>query len=223
MTFTPGLGIDRLSVISWLTFLSLHDLRTWRVPAWSTWPLIALNCLALAVVGHWPPLALFVCLFLADTTVADVKGILRKEPVPEDGDRWLLPTWVTAILMVLILSVALHLGEASLVAAGMMALARTMWRVGRLAGGDAALLIALATLFPTPRFLALLAVTVAVLTVPALAWKYRRDLALALRTFVGAGIRPALDLLRTAVREKAQPAPAAYIFAAAGVVAALVA
>ena len=94
-----------------------------------------------------------------------------------------------------------------------------LWRLGRLPGGDAALLIALLALFPSLRFLILASLVVAAVVFPRLAWRYRHDLAAAARSVFVVGPWAALSIFKEAARAKSKPEPVAYLFSLAGIAA----
>ena len=94
-----------------------------------------------------------------------------------------------------------------------------LWRLDRLPGGDAALLIALLALFPSLRFLVLACLVVAAVVLPRLAWRYRHDMVAAARAGLTAGPWAALTVFRAAAQAKSKPEPVAYLFALAGIAA----
>lgn len=208
-------------LVAWLVYVAVYDWRTWTVPWWTTWPVIIAACLGHLAQGAWPPLALFALCFLWDTTVGDVKRLLRR-PVgdPERDDRrWLVPDVVAFALTLVLLAVARDQGETAFFFTAGFALVHLLWRLNRLPGGDAALLIALLGLFPSLRFLVLAALVVAAVVLPQLAWRYRRDLVAAVRTGLSTGPWAALTSFRTAAQSKSRPEPVAYLFSLAGIAA----
>jgi hypothetical protein len=123
------------------------------------------------------------------------------------------------VLTVALLAVARGQGAAAFFFTTGFVLVHLLWRLGRLPGGDAALLIALLGLFPSLRFLILVSLVVAAVVLPRLAWRYRHDLTAAARLgFVG-GPWAALSILRAAARTRSKPEPVAYLFALAGIAA----
>ena len=112
---------------------------------------------------------------------------------------------VAFALTVALLAVARGQGEAAFIFTAGLALVHVLWRLGRLPGGDAALLIALLGLFPSLRFLVLAAAVVAAVVLPRLAWRYRHDLVEAARTGVAAG--PWAALTSSARRCRPRPNP----------------
>jgi hypothetical protein len=213
--------VFRLLLVAWLVYIAVYDWRTWTVPGWTTWPVIAAACLGHAGRGAWAPVVLLTLYFLWDTTVGDVKRLLRKHLNDAEGDdrRWLIPDVVAFALTVALLAVARGQGEAAFFFTAGFALMHLLWRLGRLPGGDAALLIALLALFPSWRFLVLASIVVAALVLPRLAWRYRQDMVEAARTGLAVGPWAALAVLRAAAQTKSQPEPVAYLFSLAGIAA----
>jgi len=208
-------------VVAWLVYVAIYDWRTWTVPWWTTWPVIGAACLGHISQGAWVPLALFALCFLWDTTVGDLRRLLRR-PVsdPErDDQRWLVPDVIAYGLTIALLAVARGQGETAFFFTAGFALVYLLWRLGRLPGGDAALLIALLALFPSLRFMLLAALVVTLVVLPRLAWRYRQDLVLAARHSYVAGPWAALGVMRHAGQAKAQPEPVAWLFALAGLAA----
>jgi hypothetical protein len=213
--------VFRLLVSVWLVHIAIYDWRTWTVPWWATWPVILAACAGHILRGAWAPLALFVLCFLWDTTVGDLKRLLRWRFIDtaRDDRRWLVPDVAAYGLTIALLAVARGQGAAAFFFTAGFALVHLLWRLGRLPGGDAALLIALLALFPSLRFLILASLVVAAAVLPRLAWRYRHDLAAAARLgFVG-GPWAALSILRAAARTRSKPEPVAYLFALAGIAA----
>jgi hypothetical protein len=86
-------AVFRLLPAAWLVYVAVYDWRTWTVPWWTTWPVIVAACLGHAICGAWVPIVLLALYYLWDTTVGDLKRLLRR-PVsdPERDDRrWLVP------------------------------------------------------------------------------------------------------------------------------------
>jgi hypothetical protein len=213
--------VFRLLVSAWLVYIAIYDWRTWTVPWWTTWPVILAACAGHVSQGPWAPLALFVLCFLWDTTVSDLKRLLhwRFIDTARDDRRWLVPDVVAYGLIIALLAVARGQGEAAFFFAVGFALIHLLWRLGRLPGGDAALLIALLGLFPGLRFPVLASLVVAMVVLPRLAWRYRHDLAAAARLGFVAGPWAALSILREAARTRSRPEPVAYLFSLAGIAA----
>lgn len=208
------------AIIAWLIFVSVYDLATWEVPAWATWSVILATCVYRGYQGAWAPLILFLLYFVWDTTWADLKRPWV-EPEPGDEERWLLPSPVPEIATLVLVGVAAWQGPKSLIFTLLMALAHQMWRMKRLAGGDAALLIALAGVFPRGELVISLIFSIIVWTFPRLLARYWRDLLTAARMLVVAGPPAAMNVMLDAVQQKAQPSPIAYIFGTAGIMTAL--
>jgi hypothetical protein len=211
----------RLILAAWLAYVAVYDWRTWTVPWWTTWPVILAACLAHAGRGAWAPLALFALCFIWDTTVGDLKRLLgwRFIDTARDDARWLIPDVLALALTIALLAVARGQGEAAFFFTAGFALVHLLWRLGRLPGGDAALLIALLGLFPSLRFMLLAAVVVAAVVVPRLAWRYRQDVVEAARTGLTARPWAALTMLRAAAQTKSKPEPVAWLFSLAGIAA----
>ena len=142
----------RLILAAWLVYVAVYDWRTWTVPWWTTWPVILAACLGHAGRGAWAPLALFALCFIWDTTVGDVKRLLRWRTinVAWDDDHWLVPDAAAFAPTALLLAVARGQGKAAFTFTLGFALVHVLWRLGRLPGGDAALLIALLGAVPQP-------------------------------------------------------------------------
>jgi len=214
-------AVFRGLLVAWLVYVAVYDWRTWTVPWWTTWPVIIAACLGHISQGAWAPLALFALCFLWDTTAGDFRRLLRR-PVsdPERDDRrWLVPDAVAYGLTLALLAVARGQGEAAFFFTAGFALVHLLWRLSRLPGGDAALLIALLALFPSLRFLVLASLVVAAAVLPRLAWRYRHDLVAAARSGFVAGPWAALSILKEAARVKSKPEPVAYLFSLAGIAA----
>jgi len=214
-------AVFRGLLVAWLVYVAVYDWRTWTVPWWTTWPVIIAACLGHISQGAWAPLALFALCFLWDTTVNDFRRLLRR-PVsdPErDDQRWLVPDGVAYGLNIGLLAVTRGQGEAAFFFTAGFALVHLLWRLGRLPGGDAALLIALLALFPSLRFLILASLVVAAIVLPRLAWRYRHDLGAAVRTGLSNGPWAALTVFRAAAQDKSRPEPVAYLFSLAGIAA----
>jgi hypothetical protein len=214
-------AVFRGLLAAWLVYVAVYDWRTWTVPWWATWPVIVAACLGHAVVGAWVPVVLLVLYYLWDTTVGDLKRLLRRPLAdPERDDRrWLVPDVVAYGLTIALLAVARGQGEAAFFFTAGFALVHLLWRLGWLPGVDAALLIALLGLFPSLRFLVLASLVVAAAVLPRLIWRYRHDLAAAARTGLTAGPWAALTVLRAAAQSKSKPEPVAYLFSLAGIAA----
>jgi len=208
-------------LVAWLAYVAVYDWRTWTVPWWTTWPVVVAACLGHAGLGAWVPLALLILYYLWDTTVGDLKRLLRWRfsDTERDDRRWLAPNVVAFALTIVLLAVARDQGEAAFFFTAGFALVHLLWRLGRLPGGDAALLIALLALFPSLRFLVLASLVVAAVVFPRLAWRYRHDLVAAAHTGLTAGPWAALTTLRTAAQSKSKPEPVAYLFSLAGIAA----
>lgn len=212
--------VFRLLLAAWLVYIAVYDWRTWTVPWWTTWPVIGAACLGHAGRGAWAPLTLFALILLWDTTVGDVRRLLRRSSLEQHReDRWLVPDVVAYGLTIVLLAVARGQGEAAFCFTASFALVHLLWRLDRLPGGDAALLIALLALFPSLRFLVLAALVVAAAVLPRLAWRYRHDLGAAVRTGLSNGLWAALISFRAAAQGKSQPEPVAYLFSLAGIAA----
>ena len=217
----PLPAVFRLLPAAWLVYVAVYDWRTWTVPWWTTWPVIVAACLGHALRGAWVPIVLLALYYLWDTTVGDLKRLLRR-PLsdPERHDRrWLIPDVVAYGLTIVLLAIARGQGEAAFFFTAGFALVHLLWRLGRLPGGDAALLIALLGLFPSLRFLVLASLVVAAVVLPRLAWRYRHDLVAAGRTGLTAGPWAALTSFRAAAQDKSRPEPVAYLFSLAGIAA----
>jgi len=214
-------AVFRGLLVAWLVYVAVYDWRTWTVPWWTTWPVIIAACLGHIPQGAWTPLALFVLCFLWDTMVGDLKRLLRRPfDDPERADRrWLVPDAVAYGLTIVLLAVARGQGEAAFFFTAGFALVHLLWRLGRLPGGDAALLIALLALFPSLRFMVLASLVVAGVVLPQLAWRYRHDLVAAARIGLRSGPWAALTSFRAAAQDKSRPEPVAYLFSLAGIVA----
>lgn len=213
--------VFRLLLAAWLIYIAIYDWRTWTVPWWTTWPVIVAACLGHVSQGAWAPLALFALCFLWDTTVGDLKRLLhwRFIDIERDDRRWLIPDVAAFALTVALLAGARGQGEATFFFTAGFALVHLLWRLGRLPGGDAALLIALLGLFTDLRFLVLASLVVAMVVLPRLAWRYRHDLVAAARSGFVAGPWEALVILRAAAQSKSRPEPVAYLFSLAGIAA----
>jgi len=212
--------VFRLLVAGWLVYVAVYDWRTWTVPWWTTWPVILAACVGQAGRGAWAPLALFGLCFLWDTTVGDLRRLLGCRYLDrQDDTRWLVPDPAACALTLVLLVMARGQGEPAFTLTLGLALVHLLWRLGRLPGGDAALLMALLGLFPTPRFLPLAALVVVLAVLPRLAWRYRTDLAAAAHDGWVAGPWAALATLRVAAQAKAKPEPVAYLFTLAGLAA----
>jgi hypothetical protein len=214
-------AVFRLLPAAWLVYVAVYDWHTWTVPWWTTWPVIVAACLGHAILGAWVPVALLILYYLWDTTVGDLKRLLRR-PVsdPErDNQRWLIPDVAAYGLTVGLLAIARSQGEAAFFFTAGFALVHLLWRLGRLPGGDAALLIALLALFPSLRFLVLASLVVAAVVLPRLAWRYRQDLVVAVRIGLRNGLWAALTSFRVAAQGKSRPEPVAYLFSLAGIAA----
>jgi hypothetical protein len=211
----------RLILAAWLVYVAVYDWRTWTVPWWTTWPVIVAACLGHASRGAWAPVVLLPLYFVWDTTVGDLKRLLRWRFVDTERDdrRWLIPDMVAFALTFALLAVARGQGEAAFFLTAGFALVHLLWRLDRLPGGDAALLIALLALFPSLRFLVLASLVVVAVVLPRLAWRYRHDLGSAARAGLTAGPWAALTVLRAAAQSKSQPEPVAYLFSLAGIAA----
>ena len=214
-------AVFRLLPAAWLVYVAVYDWRTWTVPWWTTWPVIVAACLGHTLVGAWVPVVLLALYYLWDTTVRDLKRLLRRTlSDPERDDRrWLIPDGVAYGLTIVLLAVARGQGEAAFFFTAGFALVHLLWRLGRLPGGDAALLIALLGLFPSLRFLVLASLVVAAVVMPRLVWRYRHDLVVAVRTGLRSGPWAALTSFRAAAQGKSRPEQVAYRFALAGIAA----
>ncbi len=210
-----------LPLTAWLVFVAVHDLHTWRVPAWATWPVITVACLYQARAGAWAPLGLWALLFLWDTSRGDLLRLLRREITEESKVRPLLPDWLAWAGHALLLALASAQPPAALPFTLGIAIAHTLWRMNRLPGGDAALLIALFGIFPDARFYSVTVLTVGVLVAIQLSARYSPDLVIAGRLCLACGPAPAAGVLAAAVRAKARPGPVAYMFSLAGLAAML--
>ena len=208
-------------MVAWLVYVAVYDWRTWTVPWWTTWPVVIAACLGHASLGAWVPVALLTLYYLWDTTVGDLKRLLRWRFIDTERDdrRWLIPDVAAFALTVALLAVARGQGEAAFFFSTGFALVHLLWRLGRLPGGDAALLIALLALFPSLRFLILASLVVAAVVFPRLAWRYRHDLAAAARSVFVVGPWAALSIFKEAARAKSKPEPVAYLFSLAGIAA----
>jgi hypothetical protein len=213
------LHVWMIPLAAWLAFVALYDLRTWQVPAWATWPVITTACLYQAWLGAWAPLLLWAVLFVWDSDWNDIRRLLGK---PAGTARPLLPDTLAWLLHALALVVAANQGQAALAFTLGMTIAHSLWRMGRLPGGDAALFIGLFGLFPDPRFFAVAAAVIACVTLPRLAWRYAPDLWAALPLCLAGSWSAAWSYLGGAVRQKARREPVAYIFSLAGLAAMLV-
>jgi Flp pilus assembly protein protease CpaA len=213
--------VFRLLLVAWLVYIAVYDWRTWTVPGWTTWPVVIAAGLGHAGLGAWVPLVLLALYYLWDTTVGDLKRLLRWRfsDTERDDRRWLVPDVLAFALTLVLLAVARSQGAAAFFFTAGFALVHLLWRLNRLPGGDAALLIALLALFPSLRFLVLASIVVAALVLPRLAWRYRHDLVAAAHTGLTAGPWAALTRLRTAAQRKSQPEPVAYLFSLAGIAA----
>ena len=213
--------VFRLLPAAWLVYIAIYDWRTWTVPGWATWPVIAAACLGHAGRGAWAPVVLLTLYFLWDTTVGDVKRLLRRRLNDAEGDdrRWLVPDVVAFTLTLVLLAVARGQGEAAFFFTAGFMLVHLLWRLNRLPGGDAALLIALLGLFPSLRFLVLASIVVTGVVLPRLAWRYRHDMVAAAHTGLTGGPWAALVVLRAAAQTKSKPEPVAYLFSLAGIAA----
>jgi hypothetical protein len=214
-------AVFRLLPAAWLVYVAVYDWRTWTVPWWTTWPVIVAACLGHAIRGAWVPVVLLVLYYLWDTTVGDLKRLLRRplDDPERDDRRWLIPDMVAYGLTIVVLAIARGQGEAAFCFTAGLALVHPLWPLGRLPGGDAALLIALVGLFPSLRFLVLASLVVAAVVMPRLVWRYRHDLVAAGRTGLTAGPWAALTSFRAAAQAKSKPEPVAYLFSLAGIAA----
>ena len=214
-------AVFRGLLVAWLVYVAVYDWRTWTVPWWTTWPVIVAACLGHAWRGGWAPLGLLALCFLWDTTAGDLKHLLRRRSSDTEGDDclWLVPDRVAFALTIALLAIARGQGEAAFCFTAGFALVHMLWRLDRLPGGDAALLIALLGLFPSLRFLVLASAVVTVAVLPRLAWRYRQDVVAAARIGLSAGPWAALVNFRAAAQAKSQPEPVAYLFALAGIAA----
>ena len=158
----------RLLLAAWLVYVAVYDWRTWTVPWWTTWPVILAACLGHAGRGAWAPLALFALCFIWDTTIGDVKRLLhwRTINVSWDDDHWLVPDAAAYAADGALAGRGTGAGQAAFTFTLGFALVHGLWRLGRLPGGDAALLIALLGLFPSLRFLVLASLVVAAAVLP---------------------------------------------------------
>ena len=204
----------RAAVLLWLVFVSLYDARTHTVPPWATWPIIVGVALGRAWSGAWVPLLLLALLFVWDTTVADVKGLLGRTPREGDETRWLLPDGVAWTAVGVLVFLAGRQGEGATVLAVGWAVIHGLWRFGILPGGDAALVMDIAALFPHPRFFWVEGAGILVATVPLLLWQYRRDIPVVLAT-------GDVSLLKAVYATRSRPRPVAWAFALGGVILAL--
>lgn len=214
-------AVFRGLLVVWLAYVAVYDWRTWTVPWWTTWPVIVAACLGHAGRGAWAPFVLLALCFLWDTTVGDLKRLLRRRfsDTEHDDRRWLVPDVLAFALTIALLAVARGQGEAAFFFTTGFALVHLLWRLDRLPGGDAALLIALLALFPSLRFLVLASLVVAAVVLPRLAWRYRHNMVEAARTGLTAGPWAALTVFRAAAQAKSKPEPVAYLFALAGIAA----
>lgn len=214
-------AVFRGLLVAWLAYVAVYDWRTWTVPWWTTWPVIVAACLGHASRGAWAPVVLLPLYFVWDTTVGDLKRLLRRrlDDAERDDRRWLIPDVVAYGLTLALLAVARDQGAVAFCFTAGFALVHLLWRLGRLPGGDAALLIALLALFPSLRFLVLASLVVAAVVLPRLAWRYRHDLAAAVRAGLTGGLLAALMTFRAATQRKSQPEPVAYLCALAGLAA----
>lgn len=215
------LVVFRGLLVAWLVYIAIYDWRTWTVPWWTTWPVVIAACLGHAGLGAWVPLVLLALYYLWDTTAGDLKRLLRWRFIDTERDdrRWLIPDGAAFALTVALLAVARGQGEAAFFFSAGFALMHLLWRLGRLPGGDAALLIALLALFPSLRFLILASLVVAAVVFPRLAWRYRHDLVAAARSVFVVGPWAALSIFRAAAQAKSKPEPVAYLFSLAGIAA----
>lgn len=144
------MGVDlafRAGLTGWLVFVAVHDLRTRRIPAWSTWPLIVGLALWWAAQGAWQvPVALAL--------------ILAVSSLP----RWAEPAAVALQALTFIPGIS----TSAAVIVGTWWTLYVAWRYGGLGGGDVALLMALFGLFPSVVFAALLAGVTLVAGIPLL-------------------------------------------------------
>jgi len=143
----------------------------------------------------------------------------RFSDTERDDRRWLIPDLAAFALTIVLLAVGRGQGEAAFFFTAGFALVHLLWRLGRLPGGDAALLIALLALFPSLRFLILASLVVAAVVFPRLAWRYRHDLAAAARSVFVVGPWAALSIFKEAAQTKSKPEPVAYLFSLAGIAA----
>ncbi len=219
----PDLHVWMIPLTAWLVFVALYDLRTWQVPAWATWPVITAACAYHAWQGAWAPLLLWAALFAWDSDWDDLRRLLRKPVNHQDASsRPILPDGLAWLIQAAALFLATNQGQVALAFSLGMAIAHTLWKLGRLPGGDAALFIGLFGVFPDSRFFAVSAVVIACVTLPRLAWRYAPDLLVALPLGVAGGWPAAWNYLAGAVRQKARREPVAYIFSLAGLAAMLV-
>ena len=130
-------AVFRGLLVAWLVYVAVYDWRTWTVPWWTTWPVIIAACLGHAGLGAWVPLVLLVLYYLWDTTVGDLKRLLRWRFIDTERDdrRWLIPDLVAFALTVALLAVARGQGEAAFFFTAGFALVHLLWRLGRLPGG----------------------------------------------------------------------------------------
>ena len=211
-----------IPLVAWLAFVALYDMRTWQVPAWATWPVITAACGYQAWRGAWAPLLLWAALFAWDSDWDDLRRLFRRPVSSSSPSGSILPESVAWLVHIAALGLAANQGQAALAFALGMAIAHTLWRMGRLPGGDAALFIGLFGIFPDPRFFAVAAAVIACVTLPRLAWRYAPDMWVALPLCLAGSWPAAWGYLGNAVRQKARREPVAYIFSLAGLAAMLI-
>jgi len=215
-------AVFRPLILAWLAWVSYVDHRTWTIPWYLTWPVTVGMCLVQAARGAWAPLALFLVYLAWDTSYGDVRRLLGRRYLElRDDERWLIPTPLAIALTVPGVVIARGQGEGSFTFTLAFALVHAAWRWGWLPGGDVALLTALLALFPTMRFILLAALVVSGVALLRLYLRQREDLLYAGQMLFVAGPLAAWEVLRTALRQKAQSQPAAWLLALPGALAAL--
>lgn len=202
----------------WLCFVAIYDWQTKTIPAWSTWPVIIGVALFDAWQGTWGPLLIFVLFFAWDTSLNDLRSLLRKPLLPNNADRWLLPdqySWLLAIVVLLYAALSENFTSFFIVFGWL--LIHSWWRYAHGGGGDAALLMALLGLFPSVQFVSILAGVALIVTLPRIIWRYRSDWAIAGKALFTLGIGGAVGVLTNAYRRKTYQEPVGYILALAGI------
>ena len=130
----------RLAITAWLVVIAVHDHRTRRIPAWSTWPVI------FALAGWW---------WLA-RGAWQVAASLVIILVMSSATKW--ESMVTAgglALQVLVMLTRPAIPVLTIIVVWW--LLYLFWRYLDFGGGDTATLMALIALFPSVRFALILA------------------------------------------------------------------
>ncbi len=141
----------KTGITAWLIFIAVHDHRTHRIPAWSTWPVIfALAGWWWLAAGAWQ-VAASLGLILVMSSVSGREGMVTASGLVLQA-LVMFTRPAVPVLTIIVTWWLLYL----------------LWRYMDFGGGDTALLMGLIALFPSPWFAFILAVVSVVLLTPLL-------------------------------------------------------